>query len=411
MAFRTQVGDVVKQDASFILGCPECETHYEIPAAIPQGGRKVRCAKCSHIWDAKAGDEMPLAEFLKLHQDEEVDVVFTKSDPEPDAEPDAAQQAAPEPEAETALEPEAESQPDIANEAEMAATAEPVEEVIPAPEPEPAEKSPLEAEATEDLDDVVAFYGDDIVALDPDEQRDDEPDPATMPEPELQAEPAPEPEPGPELEAEPPAESDPEAEPAPDDGEAAETDSETEALDEDKLAKEFESALASGTEGEREEIVVGKGRRRRQLPAVATGLAAGWATLCLVLFGLGYLATSQRAGVVRALPGTAWVYEALGMPVNLRGLDFRGIDYSWETEAGRVVLQVHGDIVNISGQQLNVPGIVFALRDENETEVYKWEDEVLHEPLAAGERATFAVRIPTPPKSIKSVQVRFAKNR
>ncbi|MDH3579645.1 MAG: zinc-ribbon domain-containing protein [Hyphomicrobiales bacterium] len=407
----------MKQNASFILGCPECETHYEIPAAIPQGGRKVRCAKCSHIWDVQAGDEMPLAEFLKLHQDEEVDVVFTNSDPEPEAEPDAAQDAAPETEAEThdaaepAPEPEPEIQSESADQAEVAAKPEPVEEVIPAPELESAEEPPVEAEATEDLDDVVAFYGDDIMALDSDDEPDDEPDPATVPEPELQAEPAPEPESGPELEAEPPPESDPEAEPAPDDGEAAETDSETEALDEEQLAKEFESALASGTEGEREEIVVGKGRRRRQLPAVATGLAAGWGALCLVLFGLGYLATSQRVGVVQALPGTAWVYEALGMPVNLRGLDFRGIDYTWETEAGRVVLQVHGDIVNISGQQLNVPGIVFALRDENETEVYKWEDEVLHEPLAAGERATFAVRIPTPPKSIKSVQVRFAKNR
>ena len=154
-----------------------------------------------------------------------------------------------------------------------------------------------------------------------------------------------------------------------------------------------------------EKIVIGKVRRRSRMP---TGIAAAWLGLCAVVGGIGYFAVTERVAVVRALPGSAWLYTRLGLPVNVRGLDFRDVAYSWETDDGRVVLEVHGDIVNITRDRLDVPRVVFALRDAASTEVYQWEDQVVRDPLAAGESATFAIRIPTPPKSIKSVQVRFA---
>lgn len=33
-----------------ILTCPECATRYQTDAVFPPEGRKVRCAKCSHVW-------------------------------------------------------------------------------------------------------------------------------------------------------------------------------------------------------------------------------------------------------------------------------------------------------------------------------------------------------------------------
>jgi predicted Zn finger-like uncharacterized protein len=53
-----------------ILTCPECATRYQTDAAqFTPDGRKVRCAKCSHVWfqappqpEAEAGLEEPAAE-------------------------------------------------------------------------------------------------------------------------------------------------------------------------------------------------------------------------------------------------------------------------------------------------------------------------------------------------------------
>lgn len=37
--------------------CPACGTRYEIAAVLPPEGRKVRCSKCSHVWQATAVTE------------------------------------------------------------------------------------------------------------------------------------------------------------------------------------------------------------------------------------------------------------------------------------------------------------------------------------------------------------------
>src|SRR5680860_318561 len=45
-----------------LIICPVCETRYEIKAAFPPEGRKVRCTKCSHVWQAmpaSAGAQAP----------------------------------------------------------------------------------------------------------------------------------------------------------------------------------------------------------------------------------------------------------------------------------------------------------------------------------------------------------------
>jgi len=51
-----------------ILTCPSCGTQYAVKdGAIPDGGRKVRCASCGHSWhqmpegEAEAVSEEPVA--------------------------------------------------------------------------------------------------------------------------------------------------------------------------------------------------------------------------------------------------------------------------------------------------------------------------------------------------------------
>ena len=148
-------------------------------------------------------------------------------------------------------------------------------------------------------------------------------------------------------------------------------------------------------------------------PALAsqpsTGELVSWAALSLlVVFGFT-LAVVNREAVVRTMPGAASFYSALGMGVNLRGLDFQNVASAWSVEAGRPVLEISGVIANVSEDKLEVPKVVFALQDEDGKEVLEWSADVRGEPLGAGERAPFATRIPSPPETTKSVQVRFAE--
>ena len=46
-----------------ILTCPSCGTQYAVKdGAIPDGGRKVRCAACGHSWHEDPPAEVPSTE-------------------------------------------------------------------------------------------------------------------------------------------------------------------------------------------------------------------------------------------------------------------------------------------------------------------------------------------------------------
>lgn len=370
-------GITLKDDAPIILECPACETRYEVPVSIPEGGRKVRCAKCANIWTVQPGDEIRPGEVSSLEDvdDEEGgDVIFREtSEEEAEPSPEPPLEPAPPVEEEELPQAAAEAPSGLQAEADEPAVAEAAADELAVAEPD----HPAEAEFNVETEQEAGFDAGFDVDFDPVSED------VTPKEPE----------------GEPAAAAVADA--------AAATDIESER---DVVADFYGEEPEAGETGQAgaERIVIGKARRRL---AVSGRLAAAWAGLILAVLAFGALAVNQRAAIVRALPGSAWVFAALGMPVNVRGLDFHDVAYSWETDAGRIMLEVHGDIVNVTDREVPVPPVVFALRDQVEKEVYKWEEEVMSEPLAPRGRAAFAIRIPTPPKSIKSVQVRFARAR
>lgn len=139
------------------------------------------------------------------------------------------------------------------------------------------------------------------------------------------------------------------------------------------------------------------------------GIIAGWAGLGLGIaaVAIGFFAAPQA--VVAALPGAARLYDRMGIAVNLRGLAFDNVTYNWIEQGGRPALDVTGEIVNLTGRAIEPPPVLFALRDGEAAEVFQWAARVRDEPLAAGERAEFSARIPSPPGAVRSLQVRFAR--
>ena len=359
-----------------ILECPNCETCYEIPEDLPPEGRKVRCASCQHVWNATIENQPKAPPSIDDFDDEEI--VFKNDD-------EMAMEATEEP----AAEPEADAGNDQGSIDDIFGTDTPAEE----PAEEPVAE---EGNSQSSVDDLFAQ--------------------------EAETEEPPE-EPAPEEKAVVDTDAFAESETAPEE-ETAESGPPTasdESFSESAMEEVFTSAVKesdsstttfSGEETEEAEtppIIIGKAKKRRSF--VPGNIAAGWAALAIILSSVTSFAYFNSITVVRMLPGSAATYESFGLPVNVRGLEFDKIKYSWETSAGRPVLEVFGDIVNVTSEPLKVPTVVFGLRTKEKVEVYQWAADVRTELLPGGQRTAFSAQIPTPPKSIRDLQVRFAKVR
>ena len=144
----------------------------------------------------------------------------------------------------------------------------------------------------------------------------------------------------------------------------------------------------------------------RRIPSIVT---IGWLVLALVVASvIGTLVLAPSA-VMSVLPGAARLYALFGAPVGAHGLGFEGVRYGWTSEGGQTVLEVQGDVVNLTAAPVDVPTVVIALRDEKGEEISEWTTEVGEEQLAGGEHAPFLRQIPSPPSNVRSVKVRFAK--
>jgi len=144
----------------------------------------------------------------------------------------------------------------------------------------------------------------------------------------------------------------------------------------------------------------------RKKPNIVT---IGWLVLALIVASvIGTLVLAPSA-VMSVLPGAARLYALFGAPVGSQGLAFEGVRYGWTGEGGQTVLEVQGDVVNLTSSTVDVPTVVIALRDEKGEEISEWTTEIGEEELGAGEHAPFLRQIPAPPSNVRSVKVRFAK--
>ena len=148
-----------------------------------------------------------------------------------------------------------------------------------------------------------------------------------------------------------------------------------------------------------------KARQRRSrwrvpLPVVIVALVA----VCGALLG-------WRKDVVRYAPQLASFYNALGLPVNLRGLTFTDVKIGNEIHDGVPVLVVEGTIVNNVSTAVDVPRLRFALRNATGAEVYSWTAVPTQPVLQPGETLPFRSRLASPPAEGRDIQVRFFTRR
>jgi predicted Zn finger-like uncharacterized protein len=146
-----------------------------------------------------------------------------------------------------------------------------------------------------------------------------------------------------------------------------------------------------------------RGTARRRLPMRPGAAPMLIVVLACVIGALLY----GRAAVVRHAPQMASLYAAIGLPVNLRGLEFSAVEVSRETHDGVTVLVVEGTIANTLAHPVEVPRLRFAMRNDAGAEVYAWTALPSKEALTPGETLAFRSRLASPPGEGRDVTVRF----
>ncbi len=132
--------------------------------------------------------------------------------------------------------------------------------------------------------------------------------------------------------------------------------------------------------------------------------AAIAASLCIFV-----MLVSLREGIVRFAPQMAGLYATIGLPVNLRGLQFDNIATQLFTEGDTKLLVVSGDVANPTGHPIKLPSLRFALRNSQGVEIYSWTARLDKDELDPGESLPFKRRLATPPADGRDVQVRFLR--
>lgn len=142
---------------------------------------------------------------------------------------------------------------------------------------------------------------------------------------------------------------------------------------------------------------------RRSGRLATVGLSA--ACVALVAAGL-YL---FRDTVVSYIPGAAPAYAALGVPVDMTGLDLK-IEAQALTASGdgATTLVVTGSIANVTSQERPVPQIRATLLSEDKTELHSWTFDSGITSLKPGERHEFRQELAQPPAETYQVYAHFA---
>ncbi len=111
---------------------------------------------------------------------------------------------------------------------------------------------------------------------------------------------------------------------------------------------------------------------------------------------------------MRAVPQTAALYSALGVPVNLQQMVFGKVTSRLFEESGQKILVVEGEIRNQANARQDVPALRLAVIDDAGQEIYSWGTSPPKARLEAGETAFFRARLAAPPSQGAQVAVRFA---
>lgn len=127
------------------------------------------------------------------------------------------------------------------------------------------------------------------------------------------------------------------------------------------------------------------------------------------LFGLIF-AIPAREGVVRAIPDTAKLYAMIGLPVNVRGVEFSQFTAERSMVAGLPVLTIEGSVINVVDRSVSLGPMRLALMGAEGQELFVWRVEPAAEMLNPEQSVAIASELTAPPPNVNGVAVRFLQD-
>jgi predicted Zn finger-like uncharacterized protein len=118
-----------------------------------------------------------------------------------------------------------------------------------------------------------------------------------------------------------------------------------------------------------------------------------------------------RTDIVRALPDMAGVYAAIGMPVNVVGLEFSDVTTLTTRRGEEAALTVKAKIRAVSGRRMSIPPVVVTLLDEHGASVYEWSVMPPAPDVAPGEVVELSAELAAPPAAARELRLTFADGR
>jgi hypothetical protein len=131
----------------------------------------------------------------------------------------------------------------------------------------------------------------------------------------------------------------------------------------------------------------------------------------VMLTGILAFAYFGRVQIVERNPDLAGIYQAIGLGVNVVGLELSSLQSTRGLSEGKEVLVVSAQIVGLMPKPVQVPPVLVSLLDGTGHTIYEWSVTPRIRDLMAGERATLDTRLPLPPSEAVKVRLTFAGGR
>jgi predicted Zn finger-like uncharacterized protein len=142
-----------------------------------------------------------------------------------------------------------------------------------------------------------------------------------------------------------------------------------------------------------------EGATAQKPPMRAMVMAAGIASLAA--FGIA------RHEIVRFAPQVAPIFDAIGLSVNIHGLEFSEIKSRIAMEGDAEILEITGTITNVTNEVRRVPVLRLSIQNVNSQDIFVWTANAEKQEMAPKEVHRFRRRLASPPAESHHVMVRF----
>jgi predicted Zn finger-like uncharacterized protein len=134
----------------------------------------------------------------------------------------------------------------------------------------------------------------------------------------------------------------------------------------------------------------------------------GWVALtCIIGLGGLVLLALGRNSVTAFFPETAYLFNAVGMDVNVRGLAFKDVKTSEIMQNGAPMLIAEGVIENVTSHDVDIPRLRLAVRSAEGRELFVWTVIPGQPKLKTGASLPFRAQLASPPLDGRQVAVRL----